>query len=97
MFPAWLPQVEAKYANLGCYYLDENLNNFTDTWKAQHTVSKRCSNDLPQALPEALDHHDGKKNRLIPFLLLELNGNAMNEINRMLYLWVLVIFGPYST
>ncbi|CAN1176970.1 Probable inactive protein kinase At3g63330 [Linum perenne] len=50
--------VEAKYANLGCYYLDENLNYFIDTWKAQHTVSKHYTNELRQALPEALDHHD---------------------------------------
>ncbi|CAI0434073.1 unnamed protein product, partial [Linum tenue] len=50
--------VEAKYGNLGCYYLDESLNNIMDTWKAQRTVSKHYKSGLPQALPEALDHHN---------------------------------------
>ncbi|CAI0434066.1 unnamed protein product [Linum tenue] len=29
-----------------------------DTWKAQRTVSKHYKSGLPQALPEALDHHN---------------------------------------
>ncbi|GAV87925.1 Pkinase domain-containing protein/PP2C domain-containing protein [Cephalotus follicularis] len=59
--------VEKKRGKFGCFYLSEKLNDhFDNTVRAQKVDSESYRYDLPQALPQALDHHcDGDKDQCI--------------------------------
>ncbi|KAF5936733.1 hypothetical protein HYC85_024239 [Camellia sinensis] len=51
--------VEGKHGTVGCFYLSENLNENVDYTFWAQKVDHQDMYDLPQALPDALDHHYG--------------------------------------
>ncbi|CAL5432933.1 unnamed protein product [Camellia sinensis] len=52
-------EVEGKHGTVGCFYLSENLNENVDYTFWAQKVDHQDMYDLPQALPDALDHHYG--------------------------------------